>query len=78
MIGLKIHGRSITKKLNGIPNLLPNYMKEHISKGGFIGLDYMLYRHVKEIMSNYTTYFLCSEDSIGKEHKKVYHILKKL
>ena len=56
------------KLLNGIPYIVPNYMKEDKIKDGAIDLDCMLYRHVKEIINNYTTYFLCTEESIDSKH----------
>ena len=30
----------------------------------------MLYRHVKEIVSNYTVHFLCTQDSIDSKNAK--------
>ena len=56
--------------LDGIPNVVPNYMKDHKPKNCGLDLDYMLYRHVKEMVSNNTTYFLCAENSIIRENKK--------
>ena len=44
--------------LDGITNIVHNYMKEHKTKDGVFDLDCMLYRHVKEMVSNNTTYFL--------------------
>ena len=41
--------------LDGNPNTVPRYMKDHITKDGVIDLDYMLYSHVEEIVSNYAT-----------------------
>ena len=45
-------------------------MKEDKIKDGTIDLDFMLYRHVKEIISNYTIYLLCAEDSIDSKYVK--------
>ena len=36
----------------------PNYIKEYQSIDGPIDFNDMLYRHVKEIVCNHTTYFL--------------------
>ena len=41
--------------LDGNPYEVPHYMKGHTPKNGVIDLEYMLYIHVKEIVSNYTT-----------------------
>ena len=54
--------------LDGIPDIVPNYTKKDTTKEVFIDLDCMLYIHMKEIVSNYTTYFLCTEDSIDSHH----------
>lgn len=35
-----------------------------------MGLDCMLYRYVKEVVSNYSTYFLCAEDSFHSKNIK--------
>ena len=53
-----------TTLLDSIPNVVPNCMEEHSTKDGVFDLDYMLYRHVKEMIYNNTTYFICIEDSI--------------
>ena len=45
-------------------------MKEYKTKYGVMGLDCMLCRHVKEVVSNYTTYFLCVEDYIDSKNVK--------
>ena len=41
--------------LDGIPDVAHNYIKEDNTKDGAIDLDSMLYRRVKDIVSNYTT-----------------------
>ena len=57
--------------LNGVPDVVHNYIKGNKTKDGSIELDCMLYRHVKEIVSNYTPCFLCTEDSIDNNHVKI-------
>ena len=59
------HDKSL---LDGISNIAPNY--RHTSTDGVFDLDYMLYRHVKEMVCNHTTYFLCTKDLIFKENEK--------
>ena len=65
----RIHDNILPKDdktlLDGIPDEVPNYMKEDKTKDDDIDLDCMLYIYVKEIVSNYTTYFLCAEDYVG-------------
>ena len=40
--------------LYGIHNVAPNYVKDHKEKDGSTALDYILYRHVKEMVCNHT------------------------
>ena len=54
-----------------IPDVILNYMKEYKTKDETMGLDFLLYRHVKEIVSNYSTYFLCAEDSFHNKNIKI-------
>ena len=58
------------KLLDGIPYIVPNYMNEDKTKDESIELNCMLYIYVKEIVSNYTTYFLCAEDFINNKYAK--------
>ena len=46
--------------LDGILDEVPNYMEEYQSIEGSTDLDDILYRHVKEIVYNHTTCFLCT------------------
>ena len=46
-------------------------MKEHKNKNGIFDQDYMLYTHMKENVSNNTTYFVCAEEYIVRENEKV-------
>ena len=45
-------------------------MKEYTSKDSSIDLDNMLYRYVKEMVSNHTTYCICDNDPIVRENEK--------
>ena len=56
--------------LDSIPDIVPIYMKEDKTKDGAIDLDCMLYINAKEIIRNCTTYFLCTEESIDRDHVK--------
>ena len=56
--------------LKAIPDVVHNYMKEYNTKDGAMGLDCMLYIYVKEVVSKYTTYFLCAEDYIDSNNVK--------
>ena len=56
--------------LDGIPDGVPNYMKEYKSKEGFIDLDDPLYRHAKEMVCNHTEYLLWINDPTVRENKK--------
>ena len=67
-----------THLLDDIPNVIHNYTMEHQSKGDFVDLDYMLYIYLKEIVSNYTTYFSCEEELIGRDYKKNRCVLNQL
>ena len=44
-------------------------MKEH-KKPGILDLNYILYIHVKEMVSNNTIYVICTEESIVRENEK--------
>ena len=56
--------------LDGILDVVPNYTNEDKSKDEVLDLSCMLYIYVKEIVSNYTTYFLCAEDFINNKYAK--------
>ena len=56
--------------LDVIPDVVPNYMKEDKTKDGIIDLDYMLHIYVKEIVSNYTAYFLYAKGYIDSNYVK--------
>ena len=67
--------------LDGIPYGVPNYMKEHQLKVCSIDLDNMLYRHIKEMIYDHTTYFICANvvndlvtkyDPIVRQNEKYY------
>ena len=45
--------------LDGVPEAVPNYMKEHQSKAGPPNLNNLLYMHMKKMVCDHTTYFLC-------------------
>ena len=57
--------------LEAILDVVPNYMKEYKIKDGAMGLGCILYRHVKEVGSNYSTYFLCAADYIDSNNVKI-------
>ena len=49
--------------LNGIPESVPDYIKEHQKEEGHPDLDDMLYRHVKQMLCDHTIYALCTQVS---------------
>ena len=49
--------------LDGISESVPDFIKVHQPKKGKPDLDDMLYRHVKQMLCDHTSYVLCTQVS---------------